>query len=68
MKKQKISTDIDAKKVSFVVYEEGKEIEAIKKANELRDKDIKCITVAKNLFDDELKEMCDTNGYEIITC
>ncbi len=68
IKKQKIATDIDAKKVSFVVYEEGKEIDAIKKANELRDNEIKCITVAKNLFDDELKEMCSANGYEIISC
>lgn len=66
LKKQKIANDLQAKNLTYIVYKAGDETAALKKANEYREKEINCITVSEDLFNDELKKICLENSYEVI--
>ena len=66
LKKQKINVESENNKKTYVVYKEGFENEALKKANEIRAKGVKCITVKDSLLNEELKKNCKENDCEIV--
>lgn len=66
LKKQKIASNFEKDSKTYVVYSEGKEEEALKKSEDLRKEKINVVLINKDLFNDKIKELCETNNYEIV--
>lgn len=66
LKKQEISFDYESNKKTYIVYKEENLDEAMKKADELREANIKCVMMGKDLFNEEVRNLCSQNDYTVI--
>ena len=66
LKKQKTDLNTDKTGKVYLVYSDGNEKEALTQAEEIRKSNKICVTINENLFNEELREFCKNNNYEVI--
>ena len=66
LKKQRIAVDINKDSKTYVVYSDSNEASAFEKAESLRKQGKIAVVVNDKLFDDNMKDLCKENGYEVI--